>query len=56
MMAVIVFTIEPKGTPHFEREKKRVGLGTYLRLCAPVSNGRRSAQLKEDTNTRTPTG
>ena len=31
------------------RERKRVGLGTYLRLCAPVSNGRRSEQLKEDS-------
>ena len=30
--------------------RKRVGLGTNLRLCASVSQRRDSAQLKEDTH------
>ena len=30
------------------RERKRVGLGTYLRLCAPDSIGSSPEQLKED--------
>jgi len=33
-MAVIAFTVEPKGATRFEREKKCVGLGTYSRLRA----------------------
>jgi hypothetical protein len=33
----------------------RIGLGTNVRLCAPVSNGRRSEQLQEDTKNNTPT-
>jgi hypothetical protein len=41
-------------TPPSRDDPDQHGLGTYLRLCAPVSNGRRSEQLKEDTTIEPP--